>query len=782
MSKADGTVTFSAEFDNKELAAQVDEATKKVESIEGKIKSLEKDRASAVREAERAQKQLTKEQEAYNAAVEKSVSAGEQAADAKKALLDAQQKLKDLEQKKLNPDAVLSGQIESTPGQYILAKEKSEQLSADLKNQQAEVQKLTKDWQTAQSAVERYDAALADAQAKVDAAAEGVRNAQASVSGIDANLEAANAELASATARAGDLSAKFQQAERRATKLKNPIDMASASVDKLVKRIKRLAINAAIFSVVAKWFSAFKDRIKDAIATNEDAAQAMSRLKGAVLTVIQPIIDAAVPALTAMANALTHVITLTMSLFGKDFLANNKKAAKDLSEKADAIDGVADAAKNAKNSIAGFDELNVMNSNDVASSSKGGTTSPNFDFDMDASEMSAELNVILAAVTAIAVGLAAWKISSSFLSGVGETSIAIGLLLAGITAVVFALQDWITTGALTDEMCAVLVIGILAIGAAIALLTGSWIPLLIAAIVALVAVFFQMFGDTEQLMQGLKEIFSGFIDFFVGIFSGDMEKAIGGIGKIVSGLKTVFFVVLDAIKNAMTSALDWFDKITGGRFSRIIQVIKDFISDTAKNIKQVLDGIITFISGVFTGDWGKAWQGVKEVLKGVLNQCSNLVESIINFFISRFEMMLNWIIGGLNKISFDVPDLVPGLGGKQFGFNIKEVSFGRVSIPRLAQGAVLPANEPFMAVVGDQKHGTNVEAPLETIQEAVNAVMAERDERLITVLMQLVGVAERIEQKDTSVTIGDETIGRANDRYVQNRGVRVNSGAFSNAY
>ena len=65
--------------------------------------------------------------------------------------------------------------------------------------------------------------------------------------------------------------------------------------------------------------------------------------------------------------------------------------------------------------------------------------------------------------------------------------------------------------------------------------------------------------------------------------------------------------------------------------------------------------------------------------------------------------MINWIVNGLNKISFDVPDWVPGIGGKTFGFNLQQVKFNRVSIPRLAQGAVIPPNREFLAVLGENQ-------------------------------------------------------------------------------
>ena len=97
-------------------------------------------------------------------------------------------------------------------------------------------------------------------------------------------------------------------------------------------------------------------------------------------------------------------------------------------------------------------------------------------------------------------------------------------------------------------------------------------------------------------------------------------------------------------------------------------------------------------------------------------------ELAINGIIGMFESMINWIVDGLNKISFDIPDW---LGGGSFGINLPRANFGRVSIPRLAQGAVIPPNREFLAVLGDQKQGTNIEAPADLIKQKVMEAMIE---------------------------------------------------------
>ena len=95
-----------------------------------------------------------------------------------------------------------------------------------------------------------------------------------------------------------------------------------------------------------------------------------------------------------------------------------------------------------------------------------------------------------------------------------------------------------------------------------------------------------------------------------------------------------------------------------------------------------------------------------------------IVESAINFFVRGINKFTSWLSDAL---SFDVPEWVPGIGGKSFELMIPSIP--EVALPRLAQGAVIPPNREFMAVLGDQKTGTNIEAPLETIVRAMQIAL-----------------------------------------------------------
>ena len=143
-----------------------------------------------------------------------------------------------------------------------------------------------------------------------------------------------------------------------------------------------------------------------------------------------------------------------------------------------------------------------------------------------------------------------------------------------------------------------------------------------------------------------------------------------------------------------------------GQLSAFLTMAKNIIS----HVIDILSGLIKFITGVFTLNWKQAWEGVKDVLKGILNVIIDIVEGSINR-----------IIGALNAISFDIPDFVLGIGGKHVGFNITPVS-----LPRLASGTVVPRqSREFAAILGDNNRETEVVSPLSTMKQAMIEALSE---------------------------------------------------------
>ena len=107
-----------------------------------------------------------------------------------------------------------------------------------------------------------------------------------------------------------------------------------------------------------------------------------------------------------------------------------------------------------------------------------------------------------------------------------------------------------------------------------------------------------------------------------------------------------------------------------------------------------MDGIIDFIRGVFTGDWERAWRGVAQIFDGIISGLTSLVKAPLNGIIGLLNLAidgLNYLIRGLNNMSFQLPDW---LGGGSFGINIPEIG----KIPYLAKGGIVTSGS---AIVGE---------------------------------------------------------------------------------
>lgn len=202
--------------------------------------------------------------------------------------------------------------------------------------------------------------------------------------------------------------------------------------------------------------------------------------------------------------------------------------------------------------------------------------------------------------------------------------------------------------------------------------------------------------------------------------------------------------------------------------------IKDKLGEKANDIKSKLSEVWTNIKG----DAATAWVMLRVSAVQAFEQLKEALKKPINGVISVVESMVNRIIDGINSVVTkinSIPDIKftnPFTGTDyKLGFSIPKLS--NISIPRLAQGAVIPPNREFMAVLGDQSHGTNVEAPLDIIKQAVAEVLANNgNAEVIQLLQQLIAVVERKE-----LTIGDKEIAKANARY-NNQQARIKGASF----
>ena len=244
----------------------------------------------------------------------------------------------------------------------------------------------------------------------------------------------------------------------------------------------------------------------------------------------------------------------------------------------------------------------------------------------------------------------------------------------------------------------------------------------------ILSAFWAPFGAIAPVFGALFDwIWDGICDIF-GIAS--PAKEMESIGEnIVLGIFEGFSLVDFAAKVS-----EWWDK----------NVAPWFTVEKWKEVGQgIVDGLTADIETLKT-QWTEKWTDIKNKTIEIVGAIKDGIKSPINAIISSIEAMINGVISGLNsmigamnKLHFEVPDWVPELGGKSFGFSIPTLN--NVSIPRLAQGAVIPPNKEFTAILGDQKSGTNIETPLATMVEAFKQAMADMGGNKQPIVLQLNG-------------------------------------------
>lgn len=728
---ADGKIVVQAEVDAKNAQKELDKLTAKIDKMEAELKKS------------------TGEQSGLKSQLDAAKESAKQAEDALKSLRAESERLRQ----------ITSGEVSASPEAYITAYGRQTEVASQIKEQEAILKEQDK-------IVESLDGKYAKITDKVIA----------QTSALDA-----------AKQKAGELTEQITSASGATEHMEAAAKKVSDSMNTFSKRVSGLFKRVLVFSLITRALQSLRTWLGKTIMKNDEARAAVARLKAAFLTLAQPILQVVIPVFVKLVNILTQVVTAIAKFFGMlsgKSWSSQKSAAQGLNDEQKALEGVGAAAKDASKSMASFDEINQLTDNTASGAGGGGGAAsteiaPDFS-NLDIAED--KLHDILGLVGAIAAGLLAWKIASLFtndlskiwgialavagafalvyfwldawnngidlqnflgmLAGLaalaaglaiafGPIAAGIALVVGGLAMLVVGIKDVIENGFnLVNTLT--IIAGLLAAGIGISLLTGSWIPLLIAGFLAALVALVSFTGHGEELIQGLKNIIDGFGKFFKGVFTGDMKLAVEGIKQIWEGMKQTWNAIVNSIKDAWNMFITWLQS-KSPVLAAFFQTVGKLVSDLYNSVKDILKGIVDFVVGVFTGDWTKAWEGVKEIFKGIWNGIVAIIEAAINFIIDG----INLLISALNTIHFEIPDWVPIIGGKSFGINIPLVS--RVELPRLAEGAVIPPNREFMAVLGDQKSGTNIETPLETMVQAFKQAMNESGGRSQTIILQLNG-------------------------------------------
>lgn len=183
----------------------------------------------------------------------------------------------------------------------------------------------------------------------------------------------------------------------------------------------------------------------------------------------------------------------------------------------------------------------------------------------------------------------------------------------------------------------------------------------------------------------------------------------------------IFQPFIDGFKNAFgihspsTVMSEMGQYLMEGLYQGISSLVDKVIS-VFGNIRDKISEIWNKIKSTASNVWNGIKNTIKNVINGIIGGINGMIRGVVNG--------LNTVIRALNRLHFNIPDWVPVFGGRSFGFSLSTISAPQ--IPYLASGAVIPPNQEFLAVLGDQKQGTNIEAPESLIRKIMREELAKQ--------------------------------------------------------
>ena len=464
----------------------------------------------------------------------------------------------------------------------------------------------------------------------------------------------------------------------------------------------------------------FNDGVNPANTALSNLKSALTQLKNSFAVAFAPILTVVEPILTRLISLLSSA----MNTIGQFFAALTgaktfNKAVKAQENYAKSLNGTASAAKKTKNELYSFDELNVVKQGDDSSgggsSGGGASVSPNQMFETE--NIDAEISGLAERVKS-ALGDMFSVIDISPLKQAIENSkqiISSWLSKLNLEPLKNSFKNFLTS--LNPVINGIS-------KAIVWLLENALLPLAKFTIEDALPAFFDLLAKAIDTVVAVLEVIKPSLEYLwtniiapLAQFLGEMVIEV--INIIIETLNNFILMLQEhseQINNIIMFVLKALElaKISVQTIIQFfIGILKPFLKtvvNIAGHIIDALSGVIDFLTGVFTGNWEKAWEGIKEVFRGIWNVIIDLLEGFINM-----------IIGGLNKINVSVPDWVPEIGGKSFGFNLEPIS-----LPRLATGTVVPRqSREFAAILGDNNRETEVVSPLSTMKQAMLEALSE---------------------------------------------------------
>ena len=596
----------------------------------------------------------------------------------------------------------------------------------------------------------------------------------------------------------------------------------SKAVGQLGRRLAGIVSGALVFNLISSALRSVVNVMGTTIAKTNGVSTALGKLKGAAATAAAGLASALSPAIIGLLNLLTSLINgflrLLSLLTGKS-ISSMKQTAKGINAVGSAAGSTSKQADIAKRSLAGFDEIERL---DAKTGSSGGA---NYNFDHIASPLggitdklknfwstfqtllapsvaawSAAWEQIRNAASAVwpevqQAALAFWNeglsplltyLSGTFVPGViNAFSEAFAPIVGGVASTaIYVLADLFTwaCGIGTDAINGVLI-------PALDLLLQIWQDLMSGIKTAWdtygqplmdgVILAFQNLEDLATLLWEtiVKPILQNLISVLQQLWSSHLKPLWDDILLLVASVANC---LLDLWNNLLAPVAKWIIATFGPAFAEVFNAIADVVGVAVGAIADAIDlavvvlrGLADFLSAVFRGNWDAAWQAIGNTVNTVWDKMTNAIKTAVNGIIGFINRMIsavvtgiNAVINALNGLSFDLPDI---FGGGHVGFNISTLTAPQ--IPYLAQGAVIPANREFLAVLGDQSHGTNVEAPLDTIKQAVAEVMEDLQAGQMAGFEAVVSVLREILSAVYGIELTDEDVGRAVQRWQRKQAI-----------
>lgn len=535
---------------------------------------------------------------------------------------------------------------------------------------------------------------------------------------LENRLEDLNEELAKAGtgggARIPDLMDRIRNSSSKASKsvlkMGDSVRTSAKSFSKALKTILGYAIGIrSIYILIGKFRSALTESIKNLAQFNNGAndvntamsniTSSLSAFKNSIGAAFAPILTVVEPVLTMLIDKLTQAMTVLGQFIAAMTGASTfTKAVKVQKDYAQALNATAKSAKNAKGQLAGFDELNIVSQNTSGAGAEAVDVNQMFDVVPIESKIKDMADRVRNIFAGLKTNIADWFATLNFnplIESLAKLRDAarplIDTLGNGLKWVLDNVLEPIAKWSIEDAL-------------------PAWFDMTAKAaesfdtvLKALKPTFDYVWNNLlVPLAKWSGEAFIGFLNMMGNAFD-TVAEIFNERGTDIKDIIKGIFDVLKVVWNANIKPL--LDVVL-----YVVKAVIDNIGNIINHLLQTLHGVVEFIAGVFTADWQRAWNGIKDILKGV-----------VNLLIDIWEGAVNAIIGAINKISIDVPEGIPVLGGKHIGFNLTEMH-----IPRLAQGTVIPRQaSEFLAVLGDNNRETEVVSPISTIKQALIDAMRE---------------------------------------------------------